>query len=85
MTDTNTKMGQISNLITDMSLQGANNADIAKAVRHSMVVIDAAKHKLDYQQSYIDNDIERLKRLYQPKFDKDGNVIGAGRSLLIDL
>ena len=85
MTDTNAKMGQISNLITDMSLQGANNADIAKAVRHSMVVIDAEKHKLDYQQSYIDNDIERLKKLYQPKFNKDGEVIGGGRCIFSNL
>lgn len=75
----NTQMGVISNLITDMTLAGANNADIAKAVKHSMVVIDAPKHKLDYRQSYIDNDIARLQRDWQPKYDKKtGEIIGGG-------
>lgn len=49
-------MGKITNLICDMQVRGATveaNADeIARAVRHSMVVIDAYKHKLDYQKSY---------------------------------
>ena len=44
-------MGIVSNLITDMTLRGAPEKDIAKAVKHSMVVIDAEKHKLDYKQS----------------------------------
>lgn len=59
------EMGKVSNLITDMTLQGANENEIAAAVRHSMVVIDAAKHKLDYKQSAIDNDISGLKKKYQ--------------------
>ena len=78
MKNTNTQMGIISNLITDMTLQGANNEELAAAVRHSMVVIDAEKHKLDYKQSYIDNNIAALQKKYQPKYDKDGNVIGGG-------
>ena len=78
MKNTNTQMGIISNLITDMTLGGANNDELAAAVRHSMVVIDAEKHKLDYKQSYIDNNIAALQKKYQPKFDKDGNVIGGG-------
>ena len=57
MKNTNTQMGIISNLITDMTLGGANSEELAAAVRHSMVVIDAEKHKLDYKQSYIDNNI----------------------------
>lgn len=72
------EMGMISNLITDMTLQGANDSDIVKAVKHSMVVIDAYKHKLDYKQSEIDNDIATLKMRYQPKYDEEGNVIGGG-------
>ena len=60
-----TEMGRVSNLITDMTLKGAPLSDIAKAVRHSMVVIDAEKHELNYKQSEIDNDIPGLKKKYQ--------------------
>lgn len=67
MTKSNTQkeMGKISNLITDMTLKGAPAEDIIKAVKHSMVVIDAEKHKLDYKQSEKDNDIETLKHKWQ--------------------
>ena len=78
MKNTNTQMGIVSNLITDMTIQGASNDELARAVRHSMVVIDAEKHKLDYKQSYVENNISQLQRKYQPKFDKDGNVIRGG-------
>ena len=74
----NKEMGIISNLITDMTIAGANEKEIAKAVKHSMVVIDAEKHKLDYKQSYIENDIATLQRRWQPKYDDDGKVIGGG-------
>ena len=80
---TNIEMGIISNLITDMTLSGANDNEIAKAVRHSMVVIDAEKHKLDYKQSYIDNDIATLQKRWQPKYDDDGNIIGGGGAATI--
>lgn len=86
MTKDNTQkqMGVVSNLITDMTLWGAPESDIVRAVRHSMVVIDAAKHKLDYKQSEKDNGIAELKRKYQPKYNEDGEVIGYGgaRTLL---
>lgn len=62
---TGLEMGKISNLITDMTLAGATDAEKAKAVRHSMVVIDAEKHGLDWKQSEIDNDIAYLKKKYQ--------------------
>ena len=75
---TGIEMGVISNLITDMTLAGASNDELAAAVRHSMVVIDAEKHKLDYRQSYEDNNIAKLKKDYQPKYDANGNLIGAG-------
>ncbi|MBR6641750.1 MAG: helix-turn-helix domain-containing protein [Clostridia bacterium] len=78
MKNTNLEMGKISNLITDMTLAGADEGELARAVKHSMVVIDAEKHKLDYKQSYIDNNIAALKKTYQVKTDKDGNVIGYG-------
>jgi len=61
------EMGDISNLITDMTIQGANNAELARAVRHSMVVIDAEKHALDWKASAIDNGIPQLKVRYQGK------------------
>lgn len=59
------EMGMISNLITDMTIRGATDAEKARAVRHSMVVIDAEKHGLDYKQSAIDNGIAQLKVKYQ--------------------
>ena len=59
------QMGVVSNLIMDMTLQGASQSELAAAVRHSMVVIDATKHKLDYKQSEIDNNIAALKKKYQ--------------------
>lgn len=61
------EMGVASNLITDMTLGGANASEIAKAVRYSMVVIDSAKHGLNYKQASKDNDISALKKKYQPE------------------
>lgn len=63
--NTQLEMGKISNLITDMSLKGASRTELAAAVRHSMVVIDAEKHNLDHKQSYNDNGIKKLKEKYQ--------------------
>lgn len=84
MKATNLEMGKVSNLITDMTIKGANNDELARAVRHSMVVIDAAKHKLDYESSYVQNDIEGLKRKYQKHYDEDGNLTNNyGASTLI--
>jgi hypothetical protein len=59
------EMGKITNLIADMTIRGANSQELAQAVRHSMVVIDAKKHELDYKQSAIDNGIAGLKAKYQ--------------------
>ncbi len=59
------EMGVVSNLITDMTIRGANPSELARAVRHSMVVIDAEKHNLNYKQSAIDNNISQLKAKYQ--------------------
>lgn len=75
---TQREMGIVSNLITDMTLRGAPESDIVKAVKHSMVVIDAAKHKLDYKKSEQDNDIATLKERWQPRYDLEGNKIGSG-------
>ena len=78
MTRTDKEMGVISNLITDMTLMGAENDELARAVKHSMVVIDAEKHKLDYKRSEVVNDIASLKKKYQARYDADGNLIGYG-------
>lgn len=59
------EMGKVSNLITDMTLKGAKEDELARAVRHSMVVIDSEKHKLDYEKSYVDNNIAELREKYQ--------------------
>ncbi|PEY46257.1 phage tail protein, partial [Bacillus thuringiensis] len=69
------KMGEVSNLITDMTIGGANQAEIARAVRHSMVVIDAEKHKLNYKQSEIDNGIAALKKKYQGKANAGASTL----------
>lgn len=80
---TQREMGIISNLITDMTLKGAKQDEIAAAVRHSMVVIDAHKHKLDYQRSYKENGIEALKARYQKKEDPDNGKGYGGASTLL--
>lgn len=72
-----TEMGKVSNLITDMTIKGADYEEIAKAVKHSMVVIDSEKHHLDYKQSYVDNDIEALKRKWQGVNPNTGQPAGA--------
>lgn len=73
---TDMEMGKISNLITDMTLKGAPPEDIARAVRHSMVVIDAEKHNLDYKRSYEENGIADLKEKYQ------GSKMGGASTLI---
>lgn len=80
---TETEMGKISNLITDMTLLGAGPDELARAVRHSMVVIDAAKHNLDYKQSEKDNNIAALRKEYQIHIDEDGNVRYGGASTIL--
>jgi len=82
MKNTQTEMGKISNLITDMTLKGATQDELARAVRHSMVVIDAEKHKLDYKQSELDNGIASLKKKYQGTYDEEGRY-SEGASTLI--
>ena len=82
MTRTQWEMGTISNLITDMTLKGANEDELARAVRHSMVVIDAEKHKLNYKQSEIDNGIAELKQKYQGHYNEQGNWSTGASTLL---
>lgn len=83
-TQEHTQMGMISNLITDMTFQDAPDEHLARAVAHSMVIIDVAKHKLDYKRSERENGIAELKKLYQPTVDKrTGKVRGGGAATLL--
>lgn len=77
------EMGVISNLITDMTLLGANDDELARAVKHSMVVIDAVKHKLDYKRSEVENNIAALKKEYQVHILEDGTVKYGGAATII--
>lgn len=82
MTNTQTEMGVISNLITDMTLKGATEPELARAVKHSMVVIDAEKHGLDYKQSEKDNGIAALKAKYQGTVEPDGSYHEGAATLI---
>lgn len=80
--NTQIEMGKISNLITDMTLKGATDSELTRAVRHSMVVIDAGKHKLNYKQSELDNNIASLKKKYQGHYDEDGSYHEGSATLI---
>jgi transposase len=69
------EMGDISNLITDMTIKGADLEEIARAVKHSMVVIDAEKHHLDWKRSALDNGIAELKTMYQGGAKKGASTL----------
>lgn len=83
MSDTQKQMGVISNLITDMTILGATDEEKSRAVRHSMVVIDAEKHHLDWKASEEENDIKGLVRKYQISYKPDGTIKYGGASTLI--
>jgi len=79
---TQIQMGTISNLITDMTLIGATNKELARAVKHSMVIIDANKHKLDYKQSEKDNGIRALHTKYQSQVGPTGRTHKGAATLI---
>lgn len=72
---TNVQMGKITNLITDMTILGADDSEIVRAVKHSMTVIDAEKHNLNWKQSYEDNGIAELKEKYQGGKNKGASTL----------
>jgi hypothetical protein len=74
MKNTQTEMGKISNLITDMTIHGASTSELARAIKHSMVVIDAEKHNLDHRLSRNDNNIRDLEEKYQRQPDGKGGA-----------
>lgn len=77
------QMGEISNLITDMTLGGATDSELERAVRHSMVVIDAEKHHLDYKASEVDNNIAALRKKYQLHVNSKGELVSGGASTIL--
>ena len=79
------EMGIVSNLITDMTIKNASPGEIARAVKHSMVVIDAEKHNLDYKQSAIDNSISALQKKYQTHISPLDGKQHQGASTLISI
>jgi predicted transcriptional regulator len=72
---TQSEMGKISNLITDMTIHKATDDELARAVRHSMVVIDAEKHGLNYKASEEANGIAALKAKYQGKANAGASTL----------
>lgn len=69
------QMGVVTNLITDMTIGGANDKELVRAIKHSMVIIDSEKHKLDWKRSEQENNIRELIEKYQVK--ADGSIGGA--------
>lgn len=80
--ETQREMGIISNLITDMTIQGAKTPELARAVKHSMVVIDAEKHGLDWKTSEKQNMIQELKDKYQTNINPLTGRAGGASTLL---
>lgn len=70
--DTQRAMGEISNLVTDMTIKGASEAEIVRATKHAQVVIDAEKHNLNWKQSLDDQQIQQLKEKYQSEPGRSG-------------
>lgn len=61
------QMGMAANLIGDMTLIGCPDDELARAIKYSMVVIDAQKHGLDWKQAAKDLKIKDLRIKYQGK------------------
>lgn len=76
------EMGKDTNLITDMTIQGATEDELTRAVKISMVAIDAVKHKLDYKGAYEDLRISELKKRYQGRINEKGRFTTAASTIL---
>lgn len=89
----NIQMGIVSNLITDMTIKiddrvrkrgymtAEEEDDIVRAVKASMVIIDAPKHRYDWKACCKDLRINDLKRKYQ--YDPETDKKPGGASTLI--
>lgn len=58
------EMGKCTNLITDMTLAGADWDEIARATKYSMICTDAEKHDLNWKQAKADFGIKELYTKY---------------------
>lgn len=74
-------MGEVSNLITDMTIQKADWDEIERAVMYSMVVIDSPKHDLDYLAAKKFYGIDELSKKYQ-KNTKNKKGYGGAATLI---
>lgn len=73
------EMGVASNLITDMTIKGAKDEELERALKYSMVVIDAEKHHLNWRGAEEQLCIQALKDKYQ---QKDGRFDTRASTLL---
>ena len=63
-----TKFEDASNLITDMTINGATDDELIRAIRYSRDVIDAGNgENIDLKKSEADYGIAELRAKYQPK------------------
>lgn len=79
---TQDEMGKVTNLLCDMQLVGCSDEELERAVKHSMVVIDAAKHGLDYKRSEEENGIKELRKKYQIFYTEDGRAVYGGSTII---
>lgn len=80
-----TEMGNVSNLITDMTIKGASDTELARAVKYSMVVIDSEKHHLDYKAAADAYGIKSLRKKYMTKINPDTGRKSLGANTLISV
>ena len=57
-------VGKVSNLINRMKNNGADAAEMIRALKHLLVLVDAPKDLLDWRKSAEDNGIEELMKKY---------------------
>lgn len=67
------KMGIVTNLITDMSLRGAKEDEMVRAIKMAQLIIDAEKHKLNWKGAEEEYRIAELHEKYQGK--KTGGAV----------
>lgn len=73
---------EMSNLITDMTIAGATEDELRRAVSHSMLVMDCSKY---VQRSAEHNGIDKLVDKYRgTRIVKDERITKAARRMLTD-
>jgi len=61
------KIREMSCLLVDLIVKRASGEELERVIRHSMVVVDAYKHHLDYKRSFVDQGIKSLMLKYNVK------------------